>query len=258
MPAIIPFIPAIIGAAGTIGGSLLANRGRSSSTLLPAGLDTTALQKAVTGQQALGNRIAGEGFDTFGQGSTNLQGPLSFYNALLSGDRNTMTETLAPEISAINAQFNAPLREAALFGRNTGLIPDMQAQKQSAISDLFFRQRPMAADKISNIAQQLMSLGTQQQGIGADVLGRTTGQILDYNSIIRGMQQRGSEQNAAMWGQLGSQLGPVLGQVLGGVLGGTGGASTPKAPPVVLPPINPTVPEPPIQLPPGGFPIGGF
>lgn len=218
------FLPALITAGGTIAGSLLGRHsGASSSTLLPPGLDTNALTHAITGTQALGNKIAGEGFDTFGQGANTLTGPLSFYNSLLTGDRTSMMQTLAPEISAINEQFNEPLREGALFGRGTGLLPDLDAQRQAAISGLFFKERPMAADKLSGIAQQLMALGTNQQGMGADILGRSTGQILDYNSIIRGIQARGAEANSQMWGQLGSQLGPILGGVLGGVFGKGGG-----------------------------------
>ncbi len=233
MPAIIPFIPAIIGAGGSIASSLI-NRGGSSSggssgsggPLLPPGLDQNALLKAITGQQETGTKISNEGYDTFGKGSEALGGPLAFYKSLLGGDRNSMMETLAPEISAINAQFAEPLKEAQLLGRGGALATDLDASKQSAISNLFFQARPAAADKLSGIANALMNLGTQQQVSGADIYGRGTGQILDYNSIIRGLQAQGSRDSSQMWGSLGAQLGPLLGQVLGGVFNKGGGTNS--------------------------------
>lgn len=49
MPAIIPFLPAIIGAAGSIGGAVLGNKGKNTSTTTP---QRDSLQSGIQGQLA--------------------------------------------------------------------------------------------------------------------------------------------------------------------------------------------------------------
>lgn len=217
-------LPAIIGAGGAISSSLInhgGSSGSSSGTLLPAGLDQKGLLDLVSQQKDLGGFLQGEGRTTLGQGRQTLTQPLDFFSSLLSGDRTALNEKLAPEIAAINAQFAQPLKEATLTGRGGALASDLNASKQAAISNLMFQERPQAADKLASIAQGLMSLGTQQVGGGASILGQAGGQVLDYNSIIRGIQAQTRNDSANMFGQLGMALGPILQTILGG-RGGSG------------------------------------
>lgn len=206
------FLPAIIGAAGSIGGALLSRKGSGGSELLPAGLDVKALQDALGAQKELG------GFLTR-QGQQNLDDPLNFYQGIVGGDRTSMMQTLAPEISAINAQYEAPLTEAKLQGRNSSLIPDIEAQRQGRISDLMFGLRPQAADKLSSIAMSLLN-----QGSGA--LSDVSGKLVDYNAIMRGIQQQGQARSSSMW----SSLGGSLGNILSGILTPGGGGTMPSVP----------------------------
>lgn len=217
MPIAALAIPALIGAGGSIGGALI-NRhgGGGSSSLFPAGTDQEALQSYWQKQNRLSENFIGRGQDMLQQGSTTLNNPLRYFSDILSGNRSSLMEALAPEVAAVNAQYQAPLREASLMGRGSALQPDLEAKRQSDISNLFFQQRPMAADKLTSIAQGLMGLGTQQMGMGGQLLQGTSRDILDYNSIIRGIQAQTRNDTPGLFGALGSSLGPILAAILGG------------------------------------------
>jgi hypothetical protein len=237
-------LPAIIGAGGAIGSSLISRHGRGgggSTPLLPPGLDQNALLADINQQKSLASTFQTQGASLLGQGQGALNLPLDFYRTILGGDRTAMTQALAPELAAINAQFRAPLTEAGITGRGSALASDLSAGKQSAISNLFFQERPAAADKLTGIAQGLMNLGLSSEQMGAGVLSDATHETLDYNAIIRGIQAQQSAQTAGLFGSLGASLGPILAQVLGGLHGGSSGG--PAAPPV--PTIDPTVLLPP-------------
>ena len=241
-------IPAVIGASliggGTsIGASLLSKHGSGSKTpLLPAGLDQNALLSSINTQKGLADTFKTQGADFLGQGHDVLSQPLKYLQGILGGDRTALMETLAPEIAAINAQFKAPLNMAGITGRGTSLQPDLEAGKQSAISDLFFKERPAAADKLTGIAQGLMNLGLGSQQAGAGVAGDVSKEILDYNGIIRGIQASQASQSAGAMGTLGASLGPILATILSGNKGGTPSVTLPG--PSNLPNLGVEVPQP--------------
>lgn len=214
---LVALLPALIGAGGGIASSLINKHGSNKSPLLPAGLDHNALLSSINTQKGLADTFKTQGADFLGQGHDVLNQPLHYLQSILGGDRTSIMEALAPEIAAINAQFKAPLAQAGITGRGTSLQPDLEAGKQSAISDLFFKERPQAADKLTGIAQGLMNLGLGSQQAGAGVAGDVSKEILDYNSIIRGIQAQQSSQSAGVMGGLGASLGPVLATVLGGL-----------------------------------------
>lgn len=227
-----PFIPQIIGLGGSLIGSLLGNKksksaSSASTPLLPPGLDQSGLLDQMKKQAGIGDFLNTTGKATLGQGSDTLAGPLKYLQGILGGDRTSIMEAAAPEIAAINAQFQAPLTEANLMGRGTALLPDTEAKRQSAISNFIFQQRPQAADKLTGIAQNLMNLGTTQSGMGADIYGKTSGQLIDYNAVIRGLQAQGARDTASMYGQLGTSIGGLLSQILMKKPGGSSGGGTP-------------------------------
>ncbi len=225
-----PVLAAIIGGGASIGSSLISKHksGGGSSSLLPPGLDTTALKGLIDKQTGLSDFLTTEGKSTLTEGHGTLLKPMDFYQKILGGDRTRIMESLAPEVAAINAQFGQPLKEATLTGRGSSLVPDLEAGKQSAISNLIFSERPQAADKLTAIAQGLMSLGTQQVGLGGNILGQAAGETLDYNSLIRGLQAQTRNDSANMLGSLGASFGPILAEILRGKMGGDegGGDST--------------------------------
>jgi hypothetical protein len=240
MPAAlaIPLITSAIGAGGAIGSSLISKHGSNKSPLLPAGLDHNALLSSINTQKGLADTFQHQGADFLGQGKDVLNQPLHFLQNILGGDRTALMESLAPEIAAINAQFKAPLNMAGITGRGSSLQPDLEAGKQSAISNLFFQQRPAAADKLTGIAQGLMNLGLGSEQAGAGVAGDVSKEILDYNGIIRGIQASQASQSAGAMGGLGASLGPLLATILSGSKGG--GPNTPT-PSIGLPSIDPNV-----------------
>lgn len=235
MPIALALAPAIIGAGASIGTSLINKHGSKNSSLLPPGLDQNSLKGLIGKQTGLADWFGTEGKAALQQGKDTLTQPLDFYQSLLGGDRTKIMESLQPEMAAINAQFRQPLKEATLTGRGSSLVPDLEASKQSAISNLIFSERPAAADKLTQIAQGLMGLGTQQAGLGGGILGQAAGETLDYNQLIRGLQSQHANDTANMLGSLGASLGPILAGILGGGENGSSGPKTPGPPNIVMP-----------------------
>lgn len=236
MPAAlaIPLITSVIGAGGAIGSSLISKHGSNKTPLLPAGLDQNALLSSINTQKGLADTFQKQGADFLGQGHDTLNGPLKYLQSILGGDRTAISEAMAPEVAAINAQFKAPLNMAGITGRGSSLQPDLEAGKQSAISNLFFQQRPAAADKLTGIAQGLMNLGLTSEQAGAGVAGDVSKELLDYNGIIRGIQASQSSQSAGVMGGLGASLGPILATILSGSKGGPAAPPVPTIPTSVL------------------------
>lgn len=234
MPAAlaIPLITAAVSAGGGIASSLINKKGQGKTPLLPAGLDQTALLGDINNQRDLAKLFQSQGADLLGTGRSTLNQPLHYYQDILSGDRTKIMEAMAPGIAAINAQFRAPLTEAGITGRGSALAPDLEASKQSAISNQIFQAQPAAADKLTGIASGLMNLGITQEGAGANVLHDAASETLNYDAIIRGIQAQASSQNAGMFGSLGQSLGPILAAIL--KPGGSSGPATPSAPPINL------------------------
>jgi hypothetical protein len=220
-------LPAIIGAGGGIASTLIGKHGSNKTPLLPAGLDHNALLSSINTQKGLADTFKTQGADFLGQGHDVLNQPLHFLQNIFGGDRTALMESLAPEIAAINAQFKAPLNMAGITGRGSSLQPDLEAGKQSAISELFFKERPAAADKLTGIAQGLMNLGLGSQQAGAGITGDVSKEILDYNGIIRGIQAQQASQSAGVMGGLGASLGPILATVLSGLNKGKSSTSLP-------------------------------
>lgn len=252
MPFLAPLAGPLIGLGSSLIGGLLNKKGSSSSSsssaLLPPGLDSSAIVSGLNKQTGVADWMTEAGKNAFNRGNTLLDKPIDYNSAILGGDRTAIMESLAPEVAAVNAQFQAPLAQAMITGRNTALQPDVEASRQAAISSMMFGARPAASDKLTNIAQGLMNLGTQQTGGGASIYGRTTGDILDYNKIIQGMRFQASRDRAADMGRLGTSIGGLISQILLNRKGAEGPAA-PKAPPIVLPPWEDNVPLPG----PGGF-----
>src|SRR5687768_13515015 len=125
-------IPAIIGAAGSIGGSLInrSSNNRASNQanlLLPPGLDQTGLLNFINRQSGTADILESLGQGNSQLGGNTLTGPLQYFSSILGGDRNAIMESMAPEVAAINAQFNAPLKQAQLTGRGGPLATDLEA-----------------------------------------------------------------------------------------------------------------------------------
>jgi uncharacterized protein YbjQ (UPF0145 family) len=243
MPFLAPVAGPLIGLGSSIISGLFGRKKASSvptgssasaqtaaTPLLPPGLDQQGILQGNQRQIGVGDYLFNTGKQTFGQGSNTLQDPINFYQKLLSGDRTALMENLAPEIAAINQQFQAPLQQAALTGRETSLQPDLEASRQSAISNLFFQERPKAADALTGISQNLMNLGAQQAYQGGQTYGQANRDLIDYNSVIRGLQYQGSRDSAAQAGTLGESLGALISRLLNvGKGGGTPAVNLPGA-----------------------------
>lgn len=176
MPFLAPFLPALIGAGASIGGGLLAGRGASQgpSRDQTSGLIDESIATSQQGRQ-LATDISPFATGFLGQAQDAFNTVLDYTNRLLSGNRDTVTETLGPEIQNISDTFGNAYRNI-----NT-LNPRSGAGAASAFTELPFRQaeavqglvqgvRPQAAQIQGNLATNLASLGTGVAGAAGGLL----------------------------------------------------------------------------------------
>jgi hypothetical protein len=183
MGPVTPFIPMIISGAGALGGSLFAKKtGMGGPTDIEKGLMT---QGAGTAGQLgqLGGQAASFGTNTLGKSA-------GYYQRLLHGDRNMLTQTLQPEIRGITdlsrgAERN--LSRSGVRGASRDLATaEIGRQKAGQIGGLFAAARPMAANALTQIGQN-----SQAQGFGA--LGNA-GSI--YGGLLNPAGQQRRDQTA--------------------------------------------------------------
>jgi hypothetical protein len=177
MPPIIPFIPAIIGAAGTVGGAL-ANRPNK---------ELQRKQGALASSQAKLLKGRAKREDAFfAQGEPLVAGLTTSLQALLSGDRGQLTKQFGPQLEDLTRQRQSAQKridesgpaggasvqaglelERASFGERSKLLgTGGQAQAQAGITQLL---------------QLLFGAGGQQ---GAGATNAAAGASSSLNSLL--------------------------------------------------------------------------
>ncbi len=146
-------IPAIIGAAGSIGGSLLSkNPGGASDAQAQAAAATGA--NFQTGQQLTG------------QAMPHLQAGLGYYRDLLSG-RSRQQAATAPAASNINQAFQGAQanveRGFLRGGEKDKAVADLNRDKVNNISRLYAGVQPAAASALMTGGQNLLNTGAQMR-----------------------------------------------------------------------------------------------
>lgn len=247
---IIPFIPAIIGAAGAITGGALAGRNSSSSssnsstTTTPLGTQTiTPQQQAQQDELSAIAQIQRKwGKKDVKQGTKDFSAAQDYWSTLLGGDRTAIAQAKGPEITRVSDQYDAARKSLSEFaprggGRIAGLS-GLAGQQAGQIGNIFLNARPEAAAAIER-------LGVERSGIGGNLLA---GAGNDFNAILnnllgnraadtasrsadtaaRSVELAGKNQSNALLGGLGQGLGALLLGILrnrGGSSGGTSGGS---------------------------------
>jgi len=193
-----PAIPAIIGAAGTIGGALI---GRKKSGEEKAGLAATTGRAEVETQA--GEWGLGEAKRLLPKGEESIEQALSYYLPLLSGDRQAMMEAMGPEVNQIVSQYDTGRRAAAEFtprgGGRTTALAELPFRKAGAITSLLQGARPGAAKAVSDIGFGVGDLASRllpgSTGAGAQLLGYA-------------LQRRG--QDIPAWEKMGTSIGSLI------------------------------------------------
>jgi len=223
MPFIVPFLPAIIEAAGSIGGALLGGKG-GSSTKDESGQINTLL----TDVQGRSDQQAKFGKQDRKQFRNALDPVSQFFQQILGGDRTAISSVLGPEVEATGKQFDAVSKAISQFaprggGRNTALA-GAEFEKAAKISDLYAKARPAAAQGLETVAGLY---GSQATSEGATAMGGLSTAL----SGLLGLRQQDIQKmlaNQQFAGGIGQSLGRLLASVLNkggdktGSSGGTG------------------------------------
>jgi hypothetical protein len=128
---------------------------------LPAG------QSAIAGGQA----TTASGVKGIDSASADLQGPLKYFQDLMSGDRTKMTQAVAPETNAVRAGADAQKRQQSAMGtaRGGGTAVANNARDtdtMAKVDNLLFGARPAAAKETASIAGEEGQLATAKAGLG--------------------------------------------------------------------------------------------
>lgn len=201
MPWIVPFIPQLIGAGATLGGSYLAGRRspeekaalEQQTRLLEIEEDRARLaregaERGFARQEDLsaftdqylqsGLDFLGQGKDIIGKGLRTIDPALNYWNQILKGDRASTLSFLSPEINQITGGFEAARQASrALYPRGGASSAQQRRISEelipSQIGGLLATSRPRAAQQVAGIGAGLSQIGLQtgQLGLGAGGVG---------------------------------------------------------------------------------------
>jgi hypothetical protein len=140
---------------------------------------------------------------TLPQATAALQDPLKFFNALLTGDRNTLQSVLGPEINTLTSQYETGRRSTNEFaprgGGSTAANAEARFKESSDITNLVGGARKEGAAGQTAIAQLLSQLGLGELGTG-------TGAAANLSSELLAQQQNQQQQQ--------QQVGQGIGQLI--------------------------------------------
>ena len=204
-------IPAIIGAAGTIGGALLGNKKSSSENTALSGLSSLVNTEVVGQQQGLKSATP-----LLGQSSSDLKKVSDFLTPLLTGGRQAALESAAPEVNTILSQYDTAKKSISEFsprgGGTNSQLADLPFKESGDITNLLSREKSAAA---SNLA----SVGGTEGSLASSLLPRDTG----AGSSLLNYALGNKAQQGQMFGSLGTSIGTLLGKIPG--FGGSGSAT---------------------------------
>ena len=176
---------------------------------------------AQSGATAAGSQLASNATTQAGIGGPALGQAAGYFSKLAGGNRATMTQALAPQISDINSVYGGTARTLARFTRGpTAQVAQAGAEQQRAgqIGNLFSTARTGANQALAGIGQGALSGSTQAAAGAGGVFGQQTGQAL---------------QAGIAGGNFGMQTGAGVGNLLFNLMkagkgaGGGGGGSNP-------------------------------
>src|SRR5215469_3069679 len=156
---------------------------------------------------------AATGAATTQTGLAGLTSSLNYWQNLLGGNRTAITQAVAPETNAIQAQSDAAARQQAAMGTARGggtaaANQDRQTQTQAQIDQGILAARPQAAQQEAAVGGKIADVGTTQmaQALNALGIGETSAaNLTDISSKARAIDYQINK------GSVDSILGTILG-----------------------------------------------
>lgn len=175
------------------------------SNLFNFGLDTSK------GLLSSGSKDVGSGVNAMGTG-------LDFFKKLLSGDRTTMTQAVAPETNAVLNQSDAARNNRATMGTargggTAGANQTAQDKSMATIDNYLFGARPAAAGQVADIGGKIanVGLGETSAALGFGNLAEDSAANLTKDAI--GSRMDSQTINQDMVNQVTSTISDVLGAI---------------------------------------------
>ena len=241
MPFLLPFAPALIGAAGAIGGSLIGRKAGAGSANQKQAYNLLNYNAQLAPRQAQqlfgqGQQLTGKGMNLLDRAQGAAGGAQSYFQQLLSGSPAATTSALAPDISRIRDTSQQALQSTSTLaprgGGRSGTLFNLPFQQQAQTSGLYNMVRPMAARGLLDVGGLFGNLGLGTAGVGLGAAGVGTN-LLNAGNYAAGTMFGGANNLAMQGAQAGAAGGQGIFDILrslpwdkilkGGAGGGGGG-----------------------------------
>lgn len=115
------------------------------------------------------------GANTTAAGTDAMSSSLGYWQKLLSGNRTTAQQAVAPEANAAMSQSDALKRQQASSGTARGggvnaVNQQRDTDTMSKVDNALFGARPQAATQVASVGNSLARTGLGEQSIGMDAL----------------------------------------------------------------------------------------
>lgn len=219
-------IPAIIGAAGSIGGALLSKKANVGGPSPQQNELTSLASSNLKDASGKANELFPVGKSLLDLSKSTFQAPLDYYNTIAGGSRGDVLSKLAPQISQITGANQANTNALDNLAPRSGASTDVRAGNfytpQRSIGTLLQSARPEAFDKLGTLAGQTGSLGEYTAGDAMRTLtGASQGATSLNDQLLR---QQVNQQNQQK--DLGSGIGNLLYMLTKGLKFGGGDKSS--------------------------------
>ena len=202
---VLPFIPLIAAGVGGALGLVGAKKQADAVKAQQATISPLVAQQAATSKWALDQAKT-----DIPAARSALGGPLTFWNKILSGDRNAAMATAGPSLDLQAGQTAAANRNQNEFavrgGRRTLMLGDQPMSAVTSENQTLLNLRTGSADKVTSIGQILAQLGLGETsaatGAGASAI---TGALGAAN-----IQNQADAQSADAYKGVGSSIGQAL------------------------------------------------
>lgn len=224
-------LPAVIGAAGSIGGAALSSRAARRAQERAENSPLALAQRAQIEQQAQYGREAGDYarrlLPRYEQGVDSLS---KYYLDLLGDDNTAALKAITPLVGARKDATRAALQTASYMPRGGGRGAELGRIYDSEQTDIWNLLASSRNDARANYSALIGDVGSRGQGLLGTAAGVAGSAANGYGSLVDRSLRAGEAARAStsqMTGQLGSALAPFLLQLLTGGGGGGGGLVPP-------------------------------
>ena len=154
------------------------------------------MTNAETGAVNLG---VGQATQNLPEAASALQGPLNFFQTLLSGNRGAVMEALSPSIASLTSEYDTGRKTEEQFaprgGGRAATLATQPTTEAGQIAGLVNSAQQTGAAGVSEIAQLLGQLGLGELGIGTSTAASTFNQ---EETAKENEQQQGAQAGQAI------------------------------------------------------------